>query len=59
MGEENKKKEPGVLEWFERWEENIKGHPKEDPGITMEEWNNMTPKEKIKFIRERRKNKNA
>lgn len=44
--------------YLKTWTENMRKQlglpPKEDPQITNEEWEKMSPKEKIKFIRDRR-----
>ena len=50
----SKKKDNSMVEWFERWEENIKGHPKKKAKISSEEWDKLSPKEKMAFIRKNR-----
>lgn len=40
--------------WTENMRKQLGLPPKEDPQITEEEWDKMSPKEKIKFIKDRR-----
>ena len=48
------KKKTSFVEWYMAWEENIKGKPADEPNISLEEWNKMSPKEKTAFIRKNR-----
>ena len=45
--------------WYSAWEENIRGRPAEEPNMSLEEWNKMSPKEKIAFIRKNRGSKES
>lgn len=47
-------KKSSIEKWYERWEENIKGKPREKADISREEWDKLSPKEKVIFIRKRR-----
>ena len=44
--------------WTENMRKQLGMSPKEDPNITEEEWNKMSPREKVRFIRDRREDKN-
>lgn len=48
------KKKTSFVDWFERWEENIKGVPTKKSKMPLEEWEKLSPKEKMAVIRKNR-----